>query len=406
MYPAGQIIKDPVLNVIEDSYYVIDCERSLHSKKFTLIRRIDVTHYDVRGRSTAYVLRMICRLNISTHCVGIKRLLSAIEVTAAGYAKVNAASEYVYYCLSLSSDYNKFVSYKVGLQSVKDRLVNYKKNEAIIEEKINILNLEVRLRDNALVKYIKKLEKAEKERDELKLTLEKFQNSSKSLNNLLESQVSDKVKTELGYKAASLTKESFVKSSRMLENQENVKSRSDKGYHAVPSPYTRNYIPPKPDLMFIDAQVKSKYVNVVSNVTSSAVKTVEQKVDKEDIVKLIELIELSTKLSDRVLDLEKIKTAQAKEIADLKKRVKKLERKRRSRTPRMNLIKIGTSRRRSLGEEDASKQERNLKQRSIFKESNFDVQAMMDAVYELAARLKAKEKRRKPLTKSQKRNQI
>nr|GEU75474.1 hypothetical protein [Tanacetum cinerariifolium] len=42
-----------------------------------------------------------------------------------------------------------------------------------------------------------------------------------------------------------------------------------------------------------------------------------------------------------VLDLEKTKTAQAKEIANLKKKVKKLERKRRSRTLVMNLFKIG-----------------------------------------------------------------
>ncbi|GJW58276.1 hypothetical protein Tco_0105007 [Tanacetum coccineum] len=56
------------------------------------------------------------------------------------------------------------------------------------------------------------------------------------------------------------------------------------------------------------------------------------------------------------------KTAQAKEIASLKKRVKKLERKRKLKTLRMNLFKIGTSRRRSLGEEDASKQGRNLKE--------------------------------------------
>ncbi|GJZ97304.1 reverse transcriptase domain-containing protein [Tanacetum coccineum] len=42
----------------------------------------------------------------------------------------------------------------------------------------------------------------------------------------------------------------------------------------------------------------------------------------------------------RVLDLETIKTAQAKEIANLKKRVKKLERKKKSRTPGMNLFKI------------------------------------------------------------------
>nr|GEU65552.1 hypothetical protein [Tanacetum cinerariifolium] len=122
-----------------------------------------------------------------------------------------------------------------------------------------------------------KLEKAEKERDELKLTLEKFQNSSKSLNNLLENQVSDKVKTRLGYKAASPVVESFVNSSKMLENQENVMSISDKGYHAVTPPYTGNYIPRKPDLMFIDEQVESDFVDVVFNVASSDVKTVELK---------------------------------------------------------------------------------------------------------------------------------
>ncbi|GKF41973.1 hypothetical protein Tco_0125315 [Tanacetum coccineum] len=60
---------------------------------------------------------------------------------------------------------------------------------------------------------------------------------------------------------------------------ENVKSRSDKGYHEVPPPYTGNYIPPKPDLMFINEQVESESVDVVSNVSSTAVKTVESKVD-------------------------------------------------------------------------------------------------------------------------------
>ncbi|GJT69035.1 hypothetical protein Tco_1028321 [Tanacetum coccineum] len=107
----------------------------------------------------------------------------------------------------------------------------------------------------------------------------------------------------------------------------------------------------------------------------------------EDRIELKELMEICTKLSERVLNLETTKTAQAKEIANLKKRVKKLERKRKSRTPRMNLFKIGTSRRRSLGEEDASKQGRNLKQgkhRSIFEESDFDDEgfnADMDEVF-------------------------
>ncbi|GJZ09868.1 putative ribonuclease H-like domain-containing protein [Tanacetum coccineum] len=151
---------------------------------------------------------------------------------------------------SLSDDYKKsqfnLVSYKAGLQSIEARLSHYKKNEVVFEESINVLNLEVKLRDNALIENKKKLEKAEKERDELKLKLEKFQNYSKTLNNL-------------------------------LEGQENDKSKSDKEYHAVPLPYTGNYMPPKLDLMFIDEQVESEFVNVVSTDSSSDVKTVESK---------------------------------------------------------------------------------------------------------------------------------
>ncbi|GKA18601.1 hypothetical protein Tco_0698516 [Tanacetum coccineum] len=187
----------------------------------------------------------------------------------------------------LSSDYKKYqfnlVSYKACLQSLKARLAHYKKNEVVFEESINVLNLEVKLRDNVLVKNKKKLEKAKKKRDELKLTFEKFQNSSKSLNNFLKSQVSDKFKTGLGYNAASPTVESFMNSSEMLEYQENDKSKSNKGYHAVPPPYTVNYMPPKPDLMFMDEKVKSESVNVVSDVTPSYVKTVESKLESFDV---------------------------------------------------------------------------------------------------------------------------
>ncbi|GJT90265.1 hypothetical protein Tco_1079110 [Tanacetum coccineum] len=130
----------------------------------------------------------------------------------------------------------------------------------------------------------KKLEK----KDDLKLTLEKFQNSSKSLNNLLESQVIDKFKTRPGYNATSFTAaspavESFVNSSEMLENQENNKSKSDKGYHAVPPPYTRNFIPFKPDLMFMDEIVESENIDVIIVVTPSNVKKVESNHESADI---------------------------------------------------------------------------------------------------------------------------
>nr|GEX10170.1 hypothetical protein [Tanacetum cinerariifolium] len=73
------------------------------------------------------------------------------------------------------------LSYKTGLESIEARLVVYQQNENVFKEDIKLLKLDVMLRDNALVKLRKKFEKAKKERDELKLTLENFHTSSKNL---------------------------------------------------------------------------------------------------------------------------------------------------------------------------------------------------------------------------------
>nr|GEX61962.1 hypothetical protein [Tanacetum cinerariifolium] len=89
------------------------------------------------------------------------------------------------------------LSYKTALESVEARLVVYQQNENLFEEDIKLLKLDVMLRDNALVELRKKFKKTEKEKDGLKLTLEKFQTSSKNLSKLLESQICDK--TGLAY---------------------------------------------------------------------------------------------------------------------------------------------------------------------------------------------------------------
>nr|GEZ00177.1 ribonuclease H-like domain-containing protein [Tanacetum cinerariifolium] len=80
----------------------------------------------------------------------------------------------------------------------------------------------------------------------------------------------------LGYKPASLAVEGFVNSSKMLENQENVESRLNKGYHAVLPPLTWNYMPPKRDLRLIDEHLESQSMDV-STVSLSDVKTVDHK---------------------------------------------------------------------------------------------------------------------------------
>nr|GFD49753.1 hypothetical protein [Tanacetum cinerariifolium] len=71
-----------------------------------------------------------------------------------------------------------------------------------------------------------------------------------------------------------------------------------------------------------------------------------------------------TPTQNRVLDLDNIKDAQALEIQKLKKKVKKLEKRRKSRTPqlkrRLFKVRIESSAEKSLGnQEDASNQERN-----------------------------------------------
>ncbi|GJY65548.1 ribonuclease H-like domain-containing protein [Tanacetum coccineum] len=111
------------------------------------------------------------------------------------------------------------IAYKTGLESVEARLLVYKKNESVYEEDIKVLKREIHLREVAITELRRKLELAQKQKDEIQLTVENFENSSKNLSKLLDYQIVDKCKTGLGY-------------------------------NAVPPPYTGNFMSPKPDLSF------------------------------------------------------------------------------------------------------------------------------------------------------------
>ncbi|GKC67284.1 hypothetical protein Tco_1099882, partial [Tanacetum coccineum] len=105
-----------------------------------------------------------------------------------------------------------------------------------------------------------------------------------------------------------------------------------------------------------------------SSVLSDPTNVADEAVNEEPSMQLKELIDFCTKLQQRVLDLDNIKTAQAQEITSLKKRVEKLEKKGGSRTHKLKrLYKFGRSARivssdeASLGDqEDASKQGRKI----------------------------------------------
>ncbi|GJS00045.1 hypothetical protein Tco_0316553 [Tanacetum coccineum] len=114
-----------------------------------------------------------------------------------------------------------------GLESVDARLLVYKKNKSVYEEDIKVLKCEIHLREVAITELRRKLELAQKQKDEIQLTVENFKNSSKNLIKLIECQIVDNCKTGLGY-------------------------------NAVPPPYTGNFMPPKPDLSFFGLE---EYMN-------------------------------------------------------------------------------------------------------------------------------------------------
>ncbi|GKF33070.1 hypothetical protein Tco_0106270 [Tanacetum coccineum] len=62
-----------------------------------------------------------------------------------------------------------------------------------------VLKREIYLREVAITELRRKLELAQKQNDEIQLTVENFENSSKNLNKLLDCQIVDKCKTSLGY---------------------------------------------------------------------------------------------------------------------------------------------------------------------------------------------------------------
>nr|GEZ42181.1 hypothetical protein [Tanacetum cinerariifolium] len=109
------------------------------------------------------------------------------------------------------------------------------------------------------------------------------------------------------------------------------------------------------------SQTGSENVSKFSN--DSLLAGVDTPQNDEDSLKLKELIELCTNLQNRVIVLKTTKTTQVMEIKSLKRRVKKLENKQRSRTHKLKrLYKVGlttrveSSKDEGLGEEDASKQ--------------------------------------------------
>ncbi|GKE39300.1 hypothetical protein Tco_1462705 [Tanacetum coccineum] len=169
------------------------------------------------------------------------------------------------------------------LESVEAQLIVHQKNETVYEEKIAVLEFEVKDKSNAITRLKNQLDETLREKDDLKAKLEQFETSSKNLNKLINSQLSAKDKTGLGYgdqlnendsSGSELFNSVFdSRSSDGDDNQTNDRFKKDNGYHVVPPPLTGNYMPPLADLSF--AGLDDSVYRPTANKTSASVSQVE-----------------------------------------------------------------------------------------------------------------------------------
>nr|GFB50994.1 hypothetical protein [Tanacetum cinerariifolium] len=99
----------------------------------------------------------------------------------------------------LSDSKNMLFHYKLALSQVEGRLAKFKNQEVKYCEKIRILEFKVESRANCIESLTKELKLIKKEKEGLDSKLAGFQTASKDLDNLLESQRSNKNKEGLGY---------------------------------------------------------------------------------------------------------------------------------------------------------------------------------------------------------------
>nr|GEU53351.1 hypothetical protein [Tanacetum cinerariifolium] len=155
------------------------------------------------------------------------------------------------------------LGYKLGLESIEERLKFFKTNESIYIEDIKLLKVEIQMKDIAIKELRRKLEVALKEKDGIQLTVEKLENASKSLNKLIDSQIVDNCKKGLEY-------------------------------NAVPPPHTGLFMPPKPDLSYIGLE---EFTN------EPAVETLNAKTS-EDVPKVVKNDNGAPIIEDWKLDSE------------------------------------------------------------------------------------------------------
>ncbi|GJW48276.1 ribonuclease H-like domain-containing protein [Tanacetum coccineum] len=143
----------------------------------------------------------------------------------------------------------EIIGYQLGLESLEARIIVHQKNEAVYEE------------DIAFLKYNVKLTKL------INIQISVNNKSGVGFDNQMnENELHDcHLNKREVFKSAS---DSSVNEIEEENNQLNDRFKKDEGYHAVPPPYTRNYMPSRHDLSFARLDDFFYKTNVSETITS------------------------------------------------------------------------------------------------------------------------------------------
>ncbi|GJZ56868.1 ribonuclease H-like domain-containing protein, partial [Tanacetum coccineum] len=272
-----EIKVDKTLRFVKEPNEIIDREvKSLKRSRILIVK----VHWNSKRAHEDFIKTKYPHLLVEQAIVGSTKC----------YAAICALVWYDQQREALNKSNLEIIGYQIGLESLEARIVVHENNEAVYEENIAFLKYDVQVKDISIKELKNQLENALKEKDDLKLKLENFEESSKNLTKLINSQISVKDKTGLGYDGH-MNKSEVVHSvfnnrdSDVDDNPVNDIFKTGEGFHAVPPPYTGNYMPSRPDLSFagLDEYVFKSTVRK----TSTNVPETETSISKtsKDIVK-------------------------------------------------------------------------------------------------------------------------
>ncbi|GJQ94218.1 putative ribonuclease H-like domain-containing protein [Tanacetum coccineum] len=216
--------------------------------------------YGDNGRSNAPTNESSSQALVAQDGLGGYDWSNDFEVEPVNYALMAISSS----SSSNSSDTKLEIrGYEIALESLESRILGHEKNELAWGEKYEFQNYELKCREIKINNLNLELEKVVKERDELKDKIAKWEESSKNLDEILNSKMSARDKTGLGYSTQlnelssnheTDSENSFSvfdgRSSDEESTLANDRSSKADGYKVVPPPITGNFLTPRADISF------------------------------------------------------------------------------------------------------------------------------------------------------------